>query len=122
MDATNRTSAEMIKPVAMAAPIATEKPRRGIAISSSHGTAERTSSVHPTIFLYLDHHLVKAKPAPLDFPLSVRADVPRLFLEPLARIEPNKVSRRKPSQDSCHDAQGSLGIDAIVFFVADRYC
>ncbi len=64
MDATNRTSAETIKPVAMAAPIATEKPRRGIAISSSHGTAERTSSVHPTTVLYLDHDLVKARPAP----------------------------------------------------------
>ncbi len=97
MDATNKTSAETIKPVAMAAPIATEMPRRGIAISSSHGTAERTSSVHPTTVLYLDHHLVKATPVPPDPPLSVPADVPRLFLEPLARIEPNKVSRRKPS-------------------------
>ncbi len=122
MDAKNRTSAEMIKPVAMAAPIATEKPRRGIAISSSHGTAERTSSVHPTTVLYLDHHLVKARPVRPDSRPSELAGVPRLFLEPLARIEPNKVSRRKPSQDSSHDAKGSLGIDAIVFFVADRYC
>ena len=97
MDAKNRTSAETIKPVAMAAPIAAEMPRRGIAISSSHGTVERTSSVHPTTVLYLDHHLVKARPGRLDLPPSVRADVPRLFLEPLARIEPNKVSRRKPS-------------------------
>ena len=44
-----------------------------------------------------------------------------LFLASLARVEPNEVSRRKPRQDSKYDAQGSLRIDAIVFFVGDRY-
>ncbi len=78
MDATNRTSAETIKPVAMAAPMATEIPRRGIANSSSHGTAERTSSVHPTTVLYLDHDLVKARPVRSDPQPSEPADVLRV--------------------------------------------